>query len=169
MTIEGDDRTIEKTLNHHDSHDVRRNIPDIEFFGDPDQFSLLCKASSVSEGWMKSAKAMEIPGVGCVVQVTTQQKNPDSSYAVAEAITFVPGVKIKVTHVRNAKVDGRKLVVSAQEKAKEREPSLPPPKPAYKARWRHKGTGSIIYLREGVDPGDQWFEASGGRSSNYER
>ena len=38
---------------------------------------------------MKSAKAMEIRGVGCVVQVTTQQGDH-----VAEALTFVPGVEI---------------------------------------------------------------------------
>lgn len=42
---------------------------------------------------MKSAKAMQVPG-GCVVQVTTQQKNLDGSYAVAEALTFVPAVRI---------------------------------------------------------------------------
>jgi hypothetical protein len=55
---------------------------------------------------MKSCKAMEVPG-GCVVQVTTQQKNSDGSYAVAEALTFVPGVKI-VPDENN----GRKLVTS---------------------------------------------------------
>jgi Lon protease-like protein len=35
--------------------------------------------SSKSEGWMKPTKAMEI---GCIVQVTTQQRNPDGSYAI---------------------------------------------------------------------------------------
>ena len=29
--------------------------------------------------------------LGCLVQVTTQQRNKDGSYAVAEALTFVPG------------------------------------------------------------------------------
>ncbi|MFA5739425.1 MAG: hypothetical protein WC902_11630 [Bacteroidales bacterium] len=56
-------------------------------------FRLLCKASSESEGWMKSTKACEVPG-GCIVQVTTQQRNPDGSYAVAEALTYVPGARI---------------------------------------------------------------------------
>jgi hypothetical protein len=37
---------------------------------------------------MKSAKAMQTPS-GCVVQVTTQQGGN-----IAEALTFVPGVKI---------------------------------------------------------------------------
>ena len=68
-------------------------------------FRLLCKASSDAEPWMKSTKACEIPGVGCVVQVTTQQRNLDGSYAVAEAVTFVPGVKI--TDDANS---GRRLV-----------------------------------------------------------
>ncbi|MFQ5589577.1 MAG: hypothetical protein ACE5HE_00300 [Phycisphaerae bacterium] len=53
---------------------------------------------------MKSTKAMEIPG-GCIVQVTTQQRNPDGSYSVAEALTFVPGV-----YIRNDINSGRKLV-----------------------------------------------------------
>jgi len=43
---------------------------------------------------MKSTKAMETP-TGVVIQVTTQQRNEDGSYAVAEALTFVPGVQIK--------------------------------------------------------------------------
>ena len=58
-------------------------------YGNTDSFQLICKASSESEGWMKSTKALEIPGVGCLVQVTTQQGNN-----VAEALAFVPGVKI---------------------------------------------------------------------------
>jgi len=56
-------------------------------------FALLCKASSQVEGWMKSTKAMQVP-CGCIIQVTTQQRNPDGSWAVAEALTFAPGVKI---------------------------------------------------------------------------
>jgi hypothetical protein len=52
---------------------------------------------------MKSTKAMQIDGVGCVVQVTTQQGDN-----VAEAITFVPGVKIEL--IDGDKANGRKLV-----------------------------------------------------------
>ena len=84
----------EKTLNNENMDEVKKNVSDIEVFGDGDTFQLICKASSKSEGWMKSTKAMPIPEVGCVVQVTTQQKNPDGSYSIAEALTFVPGVKI---------------------------------------------------------------------------
>ena len=74
-----------------------------------DQFKLLSKASSQREGWMKSTKAMQVPG-GCVVQVTTQQRNPDGSYALAEAITFVPGVIIHVDIDRGGQPMARRLI-----------------------------------------------------------
>ena len=86
---------VEKTLHNSDISGAKQNVPDIKVVGNGDTFQLLCKASSQSEGWMKSTKAMEIEGVGCVVQVTTQQKNPDGSYAVAEALTFVPKARIE--------------------------------------------------------------------------
>jgi hypothetical protein len=63
-------------------------VSDIKVVGNGDTFALLCKASSKEQGWMKSAKAMQVPG-GCVVQVTTQQGSN-----VAEALCFVPGVVI---------------------------------------------------------------------------
>ncbi len=94
----------EKTLHNSDVSGARQNVKDIQVVGNGDMFRLLCKASSQAQGWMKSTKAMEVPG-GCVVQVTTQQKNPDGSYAVAEALTYVPGVQI-VNDVEG----GRKLI-----------------------------------------------------------
>jgi hypothetical protein len=84
----------EKTLHNSNETGTRKNVPDVKVVGNSDMFILLCKASSQAEGWMKSTKAMEIPSVGCVVQVTTQQRNPDGSYAVAEALTFVPGARV---------------------------------------------------------------------------
>lgn len=84
-----------KTLDISEVKGAKASISDLEVFGDGDTFKLICKASSQEEGWMKSTKAMEIHGVGCVIQVTTQQRNPDGSYSVAEAITFVPGVEIQ--------------------------------------------------------------------------
>lgn len=94
----------EKTLHNSDVSGARQNVKDIQVVGNGDMFRLLCKASSQAQGWMKSTKAMEVPG-GCVVQVTTQQRNPDGSYAVAEALTYVPGVKIA-----NDVDGGRKLI-----------------------------------------------------------
>jgi hypothetical protein len=98
---------MDKTLHNSDVSGARQNVKDIKVVGNGDLFRLLCKASSEAEGWMKSTKAMETP-MGCVVQVTTQQKGLDGTYAVAEALTFVPGAVI-VEDENN----GRKLVSSA--------------------------------------------------------
>lgn len=81
-----------KTFTNTTANTAVENVPDIQFWGNGDAFKLLCKASSKREGWMKSTKAYEISSVGCIVQVTTQQFNE-----VAEALTFVPGVKIEET------------------------------------------------------------------------
>jgi len=78
-----------KTLHNSDVSGARLNVDDLCTWGDPDTFKLICKASSNKEDWMKSTKAMEIPGVGCIVQVTTQQ-----GVNIAEAVCFVPGVRI---------------------------------------------------------------------------
>jgi len=79
---------MKKTLDVRTVQDAKEKINDIEVVGNGDMFQLLCKASSKSQGWMKSAKAMETP-MGCVVQVTTQQGDN-----IAEALTFVPGAVI---------------------------------------------------------------------------
>jgi len=79
-----------KSLSNKSASDAAKNIPDVKFFGDGDTWKLICKAWSEEEDWMKSTKAMEIPGVGCVVQVTTQLEDQ-----ISEAVTFVPGVRIK--------------------------------------------------------------------------
>lgn len=83
-----------KSLGNTDIDGAKKNVSDLVVFGNGDLFQLLAKASSEDEGWMKSTKAMEIPGSGCLVQVTTQQCGIDGTYSVAEALTFVPGVKI---------------------------------------------------------------------------
>ncbi len=90
-------RNCMKTLHITDINGAKENISDIKVFGDGDLFQLLIKASSEKEGWMKSTKAMETPH-GCVVQVTTQQQNPDGSYSLAEALTYVPGVRVSDEH-----------------------------------------------------------------------
>lgn len=84
---------MSKTLHNSTISGARQNVLDIKVVGNGDMFRLLCKASSEAEGWMKSTKACEVTGVGCLVQVTTQQRNDDGTYAVAEALSFVPGVK----------------------------------------------------------------------------
>jgi len=80
---------MEKTLHNSDESRARVNVTDLVVFGDGDMFKLISKASSKKEGWMKSTKACEIEGVGCIVQVTTQQWDK-----IAEAVCFVPQVCI---------------------------------------------------------------------------
>jgi len=92
-----------KTLGNTDVNGARKNVKDIVVFGNGDLFKLLAKASSEKEGWMKSTKAMAVTG-GCLVQVTTQQRNPDGSYAVAEALSYVPGVGIGTDEDGNPKL-----------------------------------------------------------------
>ena len=98
-------KSTAKSLGNTDANGTTKNVGDVVFFGDGDTFRLICKASSESQGWMKSTKAMQVPG-GCVVQVTTQQQNTDGTYAIAEALTFVPGALI----VENKESGGRRLV-----------------------------------------------------------
>jgi hypothetical protein len=93
-----------KTFENTDSNGAKKNVSDIQFWGDGDTFKLISKAWSKSEGWMKSTKAMEIPSIGCVVQVTTQQGE-----SVAEALTFVPNTKIVDVLNSEGVVIGRKL------------------------------------------------------------
>jgi len=92
-----------KTLHNSTVSGATKNVKDLVIFGNGDTFKLICKASSKEEGWMKSTKAMQIDGVGCVIQVTTQQGDN-----VAEALTFVPGVAIEL--IDGDKSNGRRIV-----------------------------------------------------------
>lgn len=94
-----------KTLHNTDASGASVNVKDIVFWGNGDTFKLISKASSKAEGWMKSTKAMEIPGVGCVIQITTQQGEQ-----VAEAAVFVPDTKIQEIKDAEGKVVSRKIV-----------------------------------------------------------
>jgi hypothetical protein len=86
-------KTAKKPVSNTSAKEAKAATKDLQLYGDGDAFALLCKASSESEGWMKSTKVCNVSG-GCVMQVTTQLRNPDGSYAVAEALTYVPGAKI---------------------------------------------------------------------------
>lgn len=100
---------MNKTLHNSEASGAKKNVKDIIFWGNGDTFQLISKASSKEEGWMKSTKAMEITDLGCVVQVTTQQGDQ-----IAEAVCFVPGVKIEedieIFPDGTNKIIGRKLV-----------------------------------------------------------
>lgn len=86
-------KMISKTLKNSEVSGAKKNVSDLKVVGNGDLFRLINKAYSEREGWMKSTKAMETPH-GCLVQVTTQQRNPDGSYALAEALSFVPDCQI---------------------------------------------------------------------------
>lgn len=128
---------MEKTLDNTTAKQAKDQVSDLQIWGNGDTFKLICKASSKKEGWMKSTKAMEIPGVGCVVQVTTQQitrngirlfeydekgniiSDPETkvllskdayTHTLAEAVTFVPGVRILEESDEAGTVLERKLV-----------------------------------------------------------
>lgn len=62
-----------KSLHNTTANGASKNVKDIKFWGDGDTFMLISKASSESEGWMKSTKAMAC-GNNVVLQVTTQQR-----------------------------------------------------------------------------------------------
>ena len=96
---------MDKTLKNTTSDGASKNVSDLSVWGNGDMFKLLSKAHSEKEGWMKSTKAMEIEGYGCVVQVTTQQHDN-----IAEAITFIAGVKIE-EEKKGGRVIARKLVL----------------------------------------------------------
>ena len=96
---------MEKTLNNTTANKAKDQVADLSIWGNGDTFKLICKESSKNEGWMKSTKAMQIDNIGCVIQITTQQNNN-----IAEAITFVPNVKIEEIFNDEGNVISRKLI-----------------------------------------------------------
>ena len=84
----------ERTLTNTSAAGAKAANPSVVFVGNRDLWHLLSEASSEAQGWIKSSKAMEIPGVGCVVRVTTREEDAMGAVSVAEALTFVPGVEI---------------------------------------------------------------------------
>jgi hypothetical protein len=73
---------------------AERRGSSVEVFGEPDQLKLLFKVQG--QGWKKSTKAIELPG-GCLVQVTTERQSSDGDWTTAEALQFVPNVKLVPT------------------------------------------------------------------------
>ena len=61
--------------------------------GDPDQFQTLFKVSS--DQLMKSTKAMNVPN-GCIVHVTTREVDQNGRISVADAVTFVPDLNVRI-------------------------------------------------------------------------
>jgi hypothetical protein len=78
-----------KTLGNTTSSQAKDNVKDLKIWGAPDMWKLISKASSQSEGWMVSTKAMEVPHVGCLVNVTRQQGDN-----ISEALELMPYTQI---------------------------------------------------------------------------
>jgi hypothetical protein len=124
-----------KSLHNTTANGARKNVKDIKFWGNGDTFMLISKASSETEGWMKSTKAMPA-GNSVVIQVTTQQrgagrtrflsarelterygeeKKPtyeqtvEFDYNVAEALTTVPNAIIVEHYDEEGTVIGRSI------------------------------------------------------------
>jgi hypothetical protein len=79
-----------KTYGNTSASKAEENVRDIKFWGNGDTWKLISKAWSEEEEWLKSTKALEIKSIGCLLQVSTQNED-----LIAEAVTFVPNVRIK--------------------------------------------------------------------------
>jgi len=73
--------------------EIARN--EVTILGVPDQMVLLFKAQGTvgDRTFAKSTKAMELPG-GCLVQVSSEVAMRGGSATAAEALQYVPGVRI---------------------------------------------------------------------------
>jgi hypothetical protein len=87
-----------KTLSNSSASQAKANVTDMVVVGNPNAWQVLAKAWSDSEGWMKSTKVMQV-GKDCLVQVSTQQRAPDGSSSVAEALQLMPMTQIKVVDI----------------------------------------------------------------------
>ncbi len=99
---------MNKTLGNNCADTAAKNVEGIKTWG-KDVFKLISKTSSEKEGWMKSTKAMQC-GSDVIVQVTTQQRNPDGSYAIAEALTTLNDAIVVSTYEKDNTVSGRYIV-----------------------------------------------------------
>lgn len=103
-----------RDLHISNSHGAAANIKDLVLYGDPDAWICIAKASSEAQGFMKSTKAMNVPGLGVLVQVTTMQKElppaglveSDEVFHTSEALAFVPDAIINHT-VTGPTIQGR--------------------------------------------------------------
>lgn len=82
----------EKTLSNSANSTVKDNVPDVVLMGvKSNNWRLMCKAFSKKEGWMKSTKGLNLSTNQVLIQTTTQQKNSDGSYSIADTLIAVNG------------------------------------------------------------------------------
>lgn len=78
-----------RSLHNVSPDTAKASTPDIQVHGNPGAWECLAKASSASQGWMKSTKRMRVDG-GWLYQVTTEHRSNGVVTACAEALAFVP-------------------------------------------------------------------------------
>jgi hypothetical protein len=81
-----------KSLSNTNMDDLQNTTPDVQVHGNPGAWICVCKASSKSQGWMKSTKVFPINNsfvAGCLVQVSTELRGH-----VAESVCWAPGTKL---------------------------------------------------------------------------
>lgn len=99
-----------KVLKSTETISVNKTVIDTKFWGDTDAWRLISRASSENEGWMSSTSAIQL-NEGCLVGVTGQQRNPDGSYSLSDAVAFVPKARIsEVIDVVTGEVLSRQLI-----------------------------------------------------------
>lgn len=83
--------TLESPELVKNTRDFAESRSDEKIFGNPDHFKTLFKI--VSTDLKKSTKAMQLDN-GCLVQVSTERQSDKGIWSVAEALSFIPNVKI---------------------------------------------------------------------------
>lgn len=78
-----------RNLTATDPESARAATPDIVVHGPPDLWVCVGKASSQKGGWMKTTKVLRLEFC-FLVQTETQQRNPDGSWSLSQAIVHVP-------------------------------------------------------------------------------
>lgn len=82
-------RVSDRNLHNTSSADAKATTPDIQVHGNPDAWECICKASSQSQGWMKSTKRMRVEG-GYIYQSTTEHRSGGLVTACSDSMVFVP-------------------------------------------------------------------------------
>lgn len=103
---------MKRELGNVSGETLEKNVSDVKTWGEPNDWKLICKAWSDEQGWMRSTKALEIPGMGCLVQVSTIETSPNGVRSPAEAVVYVPGVEIVETGDTEGGVTSRSLIAS---------------------------------------------------------
>jgi len=81
---------------------------DLKFWGDPELFKLISRSSSLSEGWVRMVKAMQA-GPNVMILTSTQQRNPDGTYVVSEALSLAPYGQIEEKRNEEGQVVSRSI------------------------------------------------------------